>query len=81
MGVVCSVHVHSDGIFCQLGIGLVPDVRKKPNQPLGFAFPKRQFGKTEAINCSGIPGSVVSKFCRWPPQATNPTTSHFVTPV
>ena len=33
-------------------LGSVPDVSEKPNQPLDFAFPKRQFGKTKIINCS-----------------------------
>jgi len=30
----------------------VPDVSEKPNQPLDFAFPKRQFGKTKVVNRS-----------------------------
>ena len=33
-------------------LGSVPDVSEKPNQPLDFAIPKRQFGKTKGINRS-----------------------------
>ena len=36
----------------------VPDVSEKPNQPLDFAFPKRQLGKPSCQSL--IPGSVVS---------------------
>jgi len=32
---------------CSASLESVPDVSEKPNQPLDFAFPKRQFGKTK----------------------------------
>jgi len=55
----------------------VPDVSEKPNQPLDFAFPKRQFGKTKL----SIAHSRLSGFRRFDGSiTTNPATSHFVTP-
>ena len=58
-------------------LGSVPDVSKTPNQPLDFAFLKRQFGR----NKIKIVHSRLSGFKSFDGSTTtNPATLHFVTP-